>query len=340
LPFFSFSGRDLPNHAIITLKQRAQCRGGAVKTFTVETMQEILRWLYLQKSRTIEFEVLNPDLGRGRYAGSLIMANGMNYRHRSYKAWNDLAELLFCRMLTPKVATKNTIIIRYEKIDMDSSFHNSCTAKEKYGADSPFFAIEKNEEPAFIAPYLQALDAVSIDARERILSLGINRGDEFETIRSLIGERAFAAKTFIGLDHSKSAIEVAKSRFPFAKTVFYEKDFNSMDALGLERSDLIISIGALQSSGINFKPFFMHLIQNYLSPDGAVILGFPNCRWIDGEMIYGAKAPNYSYSEQSILYNDAMFCKRYLQQHKFRVTLTGKNYLFLTATKIGHSHKI
>ena len=46
------------------------------------------------------------------------------------------------------------------------------------------------------------------------------------------------------------------------------------------------------------------LIQNYLEDKGSIILGFPNCRWINGEMIYGAKAANYSYSEQSVLYKD------------------------------------
>ena len=65
-----------------------------------------------------------------------------------------------------------------------------------------------------------------------------------------------------------------------------------------------------------------------------MILGFPNCRWIDGEMIYGAKAKNYAFPEMSLLYKDVHFCKKYLQQKKFRVTVTGKNYIFLTATSI------
>ena len=76
------------------------------------------------------------------------------------------------------------------------------------------------------------------------------------------------------------------------------------------------------------------LIQNQLEKQGAIILGFPNCRWIDGDMVYGAKAPNYNFSEMSILYNDVIFCKKYLQQKKFRVTITGKDYIFLTGTSI------
>ncbi|MEA3289058.1 MAG: methyltransferase, partial [Campylobacterota bacterium] len=47
-----------------------------------------------------------------------------------------------------------------------------------------------------------------------------------------------------------------------------------------------------------------------------------------------AVPPNYNFSEMSILYKDVQFCKKYLQQKKFRVTITGKDYIFLTATSI------
>jgi hypothetical protein len=78
----------------------------------------------------------------------------------------------------------------------------------------------------------------------------------------------------------------------------------------------------------------MDVVQNRLKRDGAMILGFPNCRWIDGEMIYGAMMKNYSFSEMSNLYKDVNFAKKYLQQKKFRVTITGKDYIFVTATSI------
>ena len=140
---------------------------------------------------------------------------------------------------------------------------------------------------------------------------------------------------FVGIDHSKSAIDYAKGVFPEENVTFHAEDINVLDTLELGRFDLLISIGTLQSPSINFKPFFMSLVQNYLEKDSAIILGFPNSRWVGGEIIYGAKAPNYVMSEQSLLYNDVIFCKKYLQQKKFRVTITGKQYVFLTATKIG-----
>ena len=129
-------------------------------------------------------------------------------------------------------------------------------------------------------------------------------------------------------------MDYVKKRFPEKNMYFYTKDINDLDTLKLGQFDLLISIGTLQSPSINFKPFFMTLVQNYLKKDSALILGFPNSRWFGGEIIYGAKAPNYTMNEMSILFNDIIFAKKYLQQKKYRVTLTGKYYIFLTATKI------
>jgi len=141
----------------------------------------------------------------------------------------------------------------------------------------------------------------------------------------------FRTMRLVGIDHSKSALEFAKNRFPDA--LFYQEDINRLDELKLEASDLIISIGTLQSPSINYKPFLMSLVQNHLTDNGALILGFPNSRWIDHELIYGAKALNYPYSEMSLVFNDIIFAKKYLQQKRFRVTITGREYIFLTATK-------
>jgi len=191
------------------------------------------------------------------------------------------------------------------------------------------------EEPAFYYYYDQALDNVNLSDRKRVLNLGVNRGDEFEVIRNKLDINKYENIELVGLDHSKTAIEYAEGLFEEKNVTFHAEDINNLDTLDLGKFDLLISIGTLQSPSINFKPFFMNLVQNYLEKDSAIILGFPNSRWIGGEMIYGAKAPNYAMSEMSLLFNDVMFCKKYLQQKKYRVTITGKHYIFLTATKIG-----
>ncbi len=306
-------------------------------TFTHQSMQKILPLLQnaLKTDVSVSFEVLNPDLGEG-YAGNLITIEDISYIYRGYKAWTDLAELLMCKLLTPKESSYPLVTLCFQKLETQSSFHldTQNSKEEKYGTESHFFQINKMEEPAFFYYYNQTLTNVNIEERTRILNLGINRGDEFEVIRNRLDTNKYQNIEFVGIDHSKTAIEYAETLFPEKNVQFYTEDINHLDSLNLGKFDLLISIGTLQSPSINFKPFFMSLVQNYLKKNSAIILGFPNSRWVGGEIIYGAKAPNYAMNEMSLLYNDVIFCKKYLQQHKYRVTLTGKQYLFLTATKI------
>ena len=308
-----------------------------MKKFTNESMLVIISYLEkeLQNKDEILFEVLNPDVNIDIYAGEILKIENKEFIYRSYKSWCDLAELLFCKMLISSI-TLNTVVIKLQKLNKNDSFHKDLNDEknEKYGEKSTFFRINKNEEPAFLYAYMNALKNVKIEEKTNILNLGINKADEFEIIKEMVNEDIFKQMNFVGVDYSLSAIDFAKKRFPYENFNFYNQDINRLNELNLKKADLLISIGTLQRSSLNFKLLFMDLIQNYLEDKGSIILGFPNCRWINGEMIYGAKAANYSYSEQSVLYKDVYFCKKYLQQKKYRVTLTGKNYLFLTATSI------
>ena len=281
----------------------------------------------------LQFEVLNPDLYSGSYAGKEVALNGKTYLYRSLRSWLDLAANLNCRMLTPATVSEETIILRFQKLESHSFHHDNPDDKsEKYGTESSFFAINKNEEPAFLSAYTHALDVAKIETKKRVLNLGVNRGDEFALIQELLPQNTFENIEFVGIDHSKSATEEAQNRFATPNMHFYSHDINVLDELGLGKFDLIITIGTLQSPGINYKPFLMDLIKNYLSDDGAMILGFPNSRWIDGEMVYGAKMRNYRESDLSLLLSDIDYAKRYLQQKKFDVRINGKEYIFLTAT--------
>ncbi|MDK9692892.1 MAG: class I SAM-dependent methyltransferase [Sulfurimonas sp.] len=255
-----------------------------------------------------------------------------------YKTFVDLAQLFYMKLLTP-LKNDSTTILRFQKLSQKSSFHNSDDASsEKYGVESAFFAIDKTKEFSFLYHYQKALEFVDVKSKKRVLNLGINRGDEFEVIKEMLGCDAFEAIEFVGIDYSASAIEYAKEAFCADKNVsFFCHDINKLEELNLGRFDLIISIGTLQSSNIEFNATFMSLYQNFLADGGAIVLGFPNCRWIDGEMIYGAKAPNYPFSELSLVLKDIHFCKKYLQQKKYRAVITGKDYLFLSARKIGLS---
>lgn len=253
-----------------------------------------------------------------------------------YKAFVDLAQLFFMKLLPPVKMDKATTLLRFKKLHTNLSFHaNREKSSEKYGVQSDFFKIDKTSQFSFLYYYQQALNVCDFKSRKRVLNLGVNRGDEFEIIKEMLPKEIFNGMEFVGIDYCESAIEYAKERFADENMEFICHDINRLDELMLGKFDLIISIGTLQSSGINFNSTFMSLYQNMLESGGAVVLGFPNCRWIDGEMIYGAKAPNYSFSELSLMLKDIHFCKKYLQQKKYRVVVSGKEYLFLSGIKIG-----
>ncbi|MDF1875786.1 methyltransferase domain-containing protein [Sulfurimonas sp. SAG-AH-194-I05] len=307
--------------------------------FTTQTMLHITNILeekvdMLKAKEIIAFEVINPDIETSLYGGNSIVHEDISYIYRGYKSWIDLAHILKCKMLTPMLTCGNIVRIRYEKLNEDVSFHLNTDGPEfKYGNSSIFSKIYKMEEPAFLHYYKQALKNVHINKRIRILNLGVNSGDEFEFIKEYATN--FSNLELVGIDYCDSAIEDARKKFLTCGNVsFYTHDINDLASLNLGTFDLIISIGTLQSSNLEFNPLFMSLVQKQLKKDGAMILGFPNCRWLDGEMIYGARVKHYPFSEMSVMYKDAIFCKKYLQQKKFRVTLTGKEYIFLTATSI------
>ena len=281
---------------------------------------EILLWFeknYEKQEKVFEIEVLKSDIDSV-----------------GYKAFIDLAQLFFAKMLTPTQLKNDNILLKFQKLNRDSSFHKTDKSSEKYGVESEFFNIDKTKQFSFLFHYKDALKNVHVKKKKRVLNLGINKGDEFKVIQEILSDEEFNSTKFVGIDYSESAIEYAKKNFPQDNVEFTCEDINKLDELNLGRFDLIISIGTLQSSNINFNTTFMNIYQNHLEKGGAIILGFPNCRWIDGEMIYGAKAPNYSFSELSLVLKDIHFCKKYLQQKKYRVMVTGKDYLFLTARKI------
>lgn len=308
-----------------------------MKIFTSEKLSYIIDVLKdeikkINSHEIYEFQVLNPSFSNELFDGEEVLIDEINYIYRGFGCWLDLSQKLFCKMLTPKILDEKSIVIGFYKLDKEENFHKkSESSTEKYGTDSIFSRINKCEETSFIYDYVSALKAVKVNEKQHILNLGINSGDEFVAIKDLV---FCEDKKFVGIDFSKSALEKAREKLKNENFNFICEDINNIDNLSLGKFDLIISIGTLQSTTLNFKTFFMSLVQNYLEDRGAIILGFPNCRWIDGTMIYGSQPPNYNYSEMSILYNDVMFCKKYLQQKKYRVTITGKDYIFLTATSI------
>jgi len=132
----------------------------------------------------------------------------------------------------------------------------------------------------------------------------------------------------VGIDHSASALDTARARFPAFR--FLEADLGALASLGLGTFDLVISLNTLQSPGVDDRAVLRQVVQHHLAPGGAVILGLPNSRYAGGEIAYGARMKNFRQPELGLLIKDVAFYRKYLQQHGRQVFVTGKHYVLVT----------
>ena len=276
---------------------------------------------------TVGLDVLDPDLGRGHYPGEHLEVGGATYIHRSLRTWVDLAERLGLRLLVPRPLAPPLVRLVFERLDPAARLRPAAQdPTEKYGTRSEFARISKLEEPGFMIDMAEALARVNLAPGARVLDLGVNTGDELALMTTL------QAATLVGVDHSASAIAAARARFATSPNVqLHEADLATLGALGLGRFDLVVSIGTLQSPGIDDREVLRRIVQDHLAPDGAVILGVPNCRYIAGELEYGTRMKNFRQPELGLLVKDVAFYRKYLQQHHREVFVTGKHYVLVTA---------
>jgi hypothetical protein len=296
----------------------------------------------------LAFFVLDPDLGHGRYAGELIDHAGEPHVHRPLRVWLDLAERLALRLLTPRVdphAGDGLILLRFERLaperrgwqgvasgpaeradgdsDDEADPPDPDDRTERYGAGSGYARISKLEDPGFLIDLGDALVRARLGPRPRVLDLGVNAGDELAVM-----QRVVPGIDVVGVDHSASALAAARARFPAFR--FVEADLGALATLGLGAFDLVVSLNTLQSPGVDDRAVLRQVVQHHLAPGGAVILGVPNARYRDGNLVYGARMKNFRQPELGLVIKDVAFYRKYLQQHHRQVFVTGKNYLFIT----------
>ena len=283
----------------------------------------------------VTLRALDPDHGAGLYSGAFIERSGVRYRRRGYRAWADLADVLDLRLLTPRGFDADTVVLRFQVLDQSADLHDyrsDVDPSEKYGVDGPFYTLQKLEEPAFLNDYLSALAEVPLRRGDHIVDLGAHRGDAFLPFAQQFPEWEPELR-FTGLDYCASAVADAQARFAGDNYRFQCTDLSQPQALDGLRCNLLIAIGTLQSTTLDGKDLFNRLLKNCLEDRAGVILGWPNGRYLDGEVKYGARVKNFRKPELSLLIRDLAFYRKILQKKGFRVTVRGRYYIFLTASR-------
>jgi SAM-dependent methyltransferase len=291
-----------------------------MRVFGAEPLLAIIRYVEecVATGAPIELAVLDPDRGRGCYAGEVV--DGLV--HRPWRVWIDLAERLGLRMKTPRLGAPPLVELAFEPLARTKPSREP--GSERYGAESAFARITKSEDPGFVLDFADALERCRLPAAPRVLSLGVNTGDEIVLMREL----GLAGAAFTGVDHSESALAVARARFGDGVELVAA---DLAEPLALGRFDLVVAIGVLQSAALDDRALVRRIVQDHLTDDGAVIFGMPNCRYVDGEVEYGTRMVNFRQPELGLLVKDVAFYRKYLQQHHRQVFVTGKHYLLVTA---------
>lgn len=300
--------------------------------FRGESLLEIVAYLAARLAAgasALRIEVLDPDHARGHHAGERVLVDDVAYVHRPFRVWVDLAARLELRLLTPRPAAPPRVELRLERLDRAADWHAADVAdpSEKYGVDSSFARITKLEDPDFVLDVADAVERVGLTAGARVLELGVNRGDLLALLDGLVPGLA-ARGTLVGVDHSRSALAAAQARFPRGR--FIAADLARLADLELGGFDLVVAIDTLQSSGLDDRALLRHVVQRCLAPRGAVLLGVPNCRYLDGEVVHGARMRNFRQPELGLVIKDVAFYRKYLQQHGRTVHVTGKHELLIT----------
>jgi SAM-dependent methyltransferase len=280
----------------------------------------------------VVLRVVDPDRGRGLYAGEPLDVDGVTYVHRPLRAWLDLADRLGLRLATPRPAPSPLVELRLERLDTAARWQASAPAdvRERYGPASAYARIRKLEEPGFAIDLAAAFRRAALAADARVLALGCNTGDELALLLAVVPGLA-GRGALVGVDHSDGALAVARARFPGERHRFITADLGALATLGLGRFELVVALGTLQSPGVDDRALLRQVVQDHLAPGGAVILGLPNCRYLDGELVHGARMKNFREPELGLLVKDVAFYRKYLQQHGRQVFVTGQHYLLVTA---------
>ncbi len=293
--------------------------------------------------------------------------------HRPWRVWIELADRLSLRLLTPRPAPPSAgappgerrlprLLLTFEPLSSAARWQTAAPASsenrtedateggsegaaeeasedltERYGARSGYARIAKHEEPGLVLDLADALERVAPPPAARVLDLGCNDGDELALMMAICP--ALASASLVGVDHSASALAQARARFahlPDERARFLCADLNDLPAhqASLGRFDLIVSFGTLQSPGVDDRELLRRLVQHHLAPAGALILGVPNCRYLDGELVHGARMRNFRQAELGLVIKDLAFYRKYLQQHARQVFITGHHTLLLTAVPL------
>lgn len=305
-------------------------------SFSAEPMSVILPAVRraLAQAGEVTLCVPDPAPGVGLYAGEVRPEGSPDAvpegkfpeancaaLHRPLSTWTDLADLLgaHCWPLPP--GPPGTL-----RLHLRAYAAAPAPDQAGYGPHTAWARVNKLEDPTFLLTFIEALRRVNPPVGGRVLALGVNAGHELEALALAFPGRRLDV---LGLDLEAAALAAAQRRFPAGR--FMTLDVNTLPLPELGTFDLVLALSLLQSPGVRQDVLLSALRKHHLSAGGGLILGYPNARYRDGHLSYGARMRNFERPDLSLLLSDVADARRTLQKHGYKVFVTGKYELLLTA---------
>lgn len=260
---------------------------------------------------SIPLDVLDPDSPSGA--------------NRPFAVWVDLAGRLRMRLQTPVRRPDGRVRLTFVPV-VDVPRVSCDDPRERYGTHSWFAAIDKRDDPVFVLDLRDALRRAQLPERPKLLFLGMNRGDEIALVLDLLGRPA----DVWGLDHSPSAVALAQSRFPDAH--LHEADLSTLADLAIPPVDFVVAIDVLHSPQVDDQAVLRDVLA-VLAPGGAVCIGVPNCTYVGGERLPGARTRNLTEPDLSLMVKKVGHYRRTLHRRGFRVFVSGVHEILVTAVR-------
>lgn len=318
-----------------------------VKRFTDEPLSVIIEHLVALRDETgadhvVELEVLDPDRCEAtHFNGERVTIAGIDYLHRHYQTWLDLAQSLGYSLLTPRSAPELEPMIRLRmRVLGHRDWHSSSLPSghaEKYGAESHFARLNKAEEPHFHQHLLTCARWVGLNEHTRVLSLGVNSGAELKLCLSALSleqQAQLSEDQWVGIDHSASAIERARDLYNEPHFSWRVADLRALDDLSLGKFDLIICLNTLHSPLIDERQELKRWVSGHLHERGGIIISLPQSRYVETQQLYGDHGFHAAQLRPSKSLKMVTSMQRYLQQHRFEVHTRGKYTLFMSARRL------
>ena len=294
-------------------------------TYTTQPLSDILPELRraLASGEVVTLRVPDPAAGVGLYAGE-AMPHGL---YRPLSVWVDLADALgaHCWPL-PSPAPEQLCLGLQAYAPAPDPDHAG------YSPHTDWARVDKLEDPFFLLTFVEALRRVNPPAGGRVLALGVNAGHELAVLSLAFPDRHFFPDQHfevVGLDLDAAALGEAAARFPAA--TFLCLNVAELPHPELGQFDLVLALSLLQSPSVRQDVLLSALRKHHLTPTGGLILGYPNARYRDGHLSYGARMRNFERPDLSLLISDVTDARRGLQKHGYKVFVTGKYEVLLTA---------